>query len=1021
LVNGDSFSSYAEYLNLARQVVSAVAATHEKGCCHRDVKTENFVFGFDGQLKLVDFGLAFNSPLPPPGDVVAGSPAFMAPEMAFNVLNKEGRRSVGQPADVWSVGIVLFSLLTRHAPYPIPRTSSSTAATNRGNDPHTELMTRVAAGSPVWPKFSDLLAEKRLGPNIVELTQSGKPMIESLLKVEPADRPTLKSVLNSKSWWIGMPSAKPLTDGMSSPFPVPPNVLRFLPSPPSSAQQLEKVPSTSSQGVTSTTASAPTTVEAATVERSSGTIDTTKPLESSPLDTSRLSDERPSVATPGRPSGIDRKELLLAERRSRTALQKLLLCELSAVHGYVRLEEEQDVDWYMLTWRAENEEKYARCTHRLVAAHSLPKGYDSGFMCDRCGEETWPSSSKKFVFFHCRCGLDMCSNCESIDRERRTCKCGKVLPNLSSLAKHQQSLACRQVSPPKEASTTFRKRPREETVEILRLASTSVGPHRAESVILPNTDLRQQIAQHQRAALDLHQRTPLGDLPVRKPASAPAPTEKKKAGAAKGKRMQREEVVDSEFVAEIQMYAATKEEGELHGDAQDDLDEVKEEMYGEEEYNPYAAGGALGNYDGEYAPRDQDSLDGDQDSWEANSLLRELGTVEQKPPRAVQAPVARQRQLGPTSYPHPQTKASRSVQRSRASVQPPPAATAYDTGLSRRQVRSSYKQEEGGKLAAVKKDDDGEDEEEEQEEPYHPLAALKSRRGKGRLARQQQVPTIPVELTEAANPKTLSPEQAMMEHLTKQWAPFDRFLLGNGLGSVGGAKSAPVGPTAAEEDAIINGQWIKYFHYGYELPQFRVQEGAGDPVALCYEIQPYRLGAIFLKHSFTLLYSAVFISVPFPPRVFTIKELDPYGARDRTELINYDQAKQQYPLEVDILKRIAMENASLLKSSRAPGTMTVYRGPVTQETMGFVPSSATNEETVYVRWVKGNPTHHLTIFTLSNGGVQVFCPGYELRWFNEQRKFLVRSDGSCSIVNDATFTSMPIIEEMLHQPLIPVE
>ncbi|RNC49795.1 protein kinase, partial [Trypanosoma cruzi] len=69
----------ADMLFLAYQVLQAVACVHEQQCIHRDVKLQNFVFDLDGNLKLIDFGLASSAWNPPPGDVVAGTVSFMAP------------------------------------------------------------------------------------------------------------------------------------------------------------------------------------------------------------------------------------------------------------------------------------------------------------------------------------------------------------------------------------------------------------------------------------------------------------------------------------------------------------------------------------------------------------------------------------------------------------------------------------------------------------------------------------------------------------------------------------------------------------------------------------------------------------------------------------------------------------------------------------------------------------------------------------------------------------------------------
>ena len=130
-------------------------------------------------------------------------------------------------------------------------------------------------------------------------------------------------------------------------------------------------------------------------------------------------------------------------------------------------------------------------------------------------------------------------------------------------------------------------------------------------------------------------------------------------------------------------------------------------------------------------------------------------------------------------------------------------------------------------------------------------------------------------------------------------------------------------------------------------------------------------------------------------------------------MLSYTDAKRQYPAELQLLQRVSTEDASLLKTNVAPGTMTVFQGASRH------PNAETaGEDPIYIRGAKGDPKTGMVVLALSNGGVQIFAQGYELRWFNEERKFLVRSDGSCAVINDSTFTAMPDIERILSEPLL---
>jgi len=110
-----------EALNIAKQIVEALESAHEQGVIHRDLKPANVKVREDGQVKVLDFGLAKalegeltqeeigNSPTlsvaATRAGVILGTAAYMSPEQARG--QKADKRS-----DVWSFGVVLFEMLT---------------------------------------------------------------------------------------------------------------------------------------------------------------------------------------------------------------------------------------------------------------------------------------------------------------------------------------------------------------------------------------------------------------------------------------------------------------------------------------------------------------------------------------------------------------------------------------------------------------------------------------------------------------------------------------------------------------------------------------------------------------------------------------------------------------------------------------------------------------------------------------------------------------------------------------------
>jgi serine/threonine protein kinase len=119
------------------QLVEGLRALHEAQKVHRDVKPSNVLVSREGQLKLVDFGLATDlTGREHRSEVdIVGTVEYMAPEQAAG-------RQVGAPADWYSMGVLLFEALTGDVPIsgsPIevlmstncPATAGRTAACQR--------------------------------------------------------------------------------------------------------------------------------------------------------------------------------------------------------------------------------------------------------------------------------------------------------------------------------------------------------------------------------------------------------------------------------------------------------------------------------------------------------------------------------------------------------------------------------------------------------------------------------------------------------------------------------------------------------------------------------------------------------------------------------------------------------------------------------------------------------------------------------------------------------------------------
>ena len=153
-----------------------IAAAHEAGVIHRDIKPGNLMLSRRGRCKVVDFGLVRLDSAEDPfrdEDSFAGTPSYIAPELIR-------RKPVTPAADVYSLGGTLFNLLTGHAPY-------------RGDSIDDVLEQHVQAEIPDVREFAP--AANATVAELIQATMAkdpeARPSAESLAAILQAEVPTL--------------------------------------------------------------------------------------------------------------------------------------------------------------------------------------------------------------------------------------------------------------------------------------------------------------------------------------------------------------------------------------------------------------------------------------------------------------------------------------------------------------------------------------------------------------------------------------------------------------------------------------------------------------------------------------------------------------------------------------------------------------------------------------------------------------------------------------------------------------
>src|SRR5688572_3678475 len=165
----------SEVLDVAIQIVSALAAAEAAGLVHRDIKPDNVMLRSDGYIKLLDFGLAHPAITAEHNEsdpsVVKGTVFYMSPEQLRGQL-------LDTRSDIWSTGVVMYELISGRLPFE--GTSSAVIASNILRAELPPLTRRTDDRVP--PRLAAIVA-RALVKDRAKRYQYAREMLEDLQKL----------------------------------------------------------------------------------------------------------------------------------------------------------------------------------------------------------------------------------------------------------------------------------------------------------------------------------------------------------------------------------------------------------------------------------------------------------------------------------------------------------------------------------------------------------------------------------------------------------------------------------------------------------------------------------------------------------------------------------------------------------------------------------------------------------------------------------------------------------------------
>jgi eukaryotic-like serine/threonine-protein kinase len=162
---------FPQRAQIIKELLRILIASHEKGIIHRDIKPANIMVGDNGEVYLMDWGIAMDTNISDTQDTICGTPMYMAPEQVTG-------KKIAPYTDTFALGMVFYHVMTLHSPRKMTSLKSMLRNISRKIPPQPDIQYHETQGYN--PSEYRMLIEKSISLSPENRYQSAKEMLTEL-------------------------------------------------------------------------------------------------------------------------------------------------------------------------------------------------------------------------------------------------------------------------------------------------------------------------------------------------------------------------------------------------------------------------------------------------------------------------------------------------------------------------------------------------------------------------------------------------------------------------------------------------------------------------------------------------------------------------------------------------------------------------------------------------------------------------------------------------------------------------